>query len=44
MYHMMVTVCVSAIAYQLTSIGVCDVDSNGLRQTMADFLKANKNQ
>ena len=34
----------SAIAYQLNSSGVCDVDSNGLRQTIAKFLKANKAQ
>ena len=34
----------SAIAYQLNSSGVCDVNSNGLRQTIADFLEANKAQ
>ena len=34
----------SAIAYQLNSSGVCDVNSNGLRQTIAKFLKANKAQ
>ena len=33
-----------AIAYQLNSTGVCDIDSNGLRQTIADFLEANKAQ
>ena len=34
----------SAIAYQLNNIGVCDVDSTGLRQTITDFLRANKSQ
>ena len=34
----------SAIAYQLNSSGICDVNSNGLRQTIATFLKANKAQ
>ena len=37
---MMVTVCSVLIAYQT----VCDVDSNRLRQTVVDFLKANKAQ
>ena len=32
----------SAIAYQLNSSGVCDVDSSRLRQTIADFLKSNE--
>ena len=34
----------SAIAYQLNSTGVCGVDSSRLRQTIADFLEANKAQ
>ena len=34
----------SAIAYQLNSTGVCDVDSDGLRQTIAHYLEANKAQ
>ena len=29
-------------AYQLNSTGVCSVDSNGLSQTVADYLEANK--
>lgn len=32
----------SAIAYQLNNTGICDVDSNTLRQTVADYLAANK--
>ena len=32
----------SAIVYQLNSTGVCDVDSNGLRQMIADYLEANE--
>ena len=32
----------SAIAYQLNSTGICDFDSNTLRQTVADYLGANR--
>ena len=32
----------SAIAYQLNSSGICDFDSNALRQTVAHYLEANR--
>ena len=32
----------SAIAYQLNSASICDFDSNTLRQTVADYLGANR--
>ena len=32
----------SAILYQLNSTGLCDVDSDTLRQTVADYLRVNK--
>ena len=32
----------SAVAYQLNSTSICDFDSNTLRQTVADYLGANR--
>ena len=32
----------SAIVYQLHSIGICDIDSQTLRQNVAEYLQANK--
>ena len=32
----------SAIVYQLNSSNICDFDSNALRQTVANYLEANK--
>ena len=32
----------SAVVYQLNSSNICDFDSNALRQTIADYLEANK--